>query len=53
MKTYRLAILADVCNELHTNSVVRYTTITAFSHREAKRLAGQFGAVICGWVAAA
>ena len=48
-KTYRLAILADTCNKLHTTSVVRYTRITAFSHREARRRAQQFGAVICGW----
>ena len=52
-KIYRLAILADTSAPARHNSVVRYTQITAFSHQEARTLAEQIGALVCGWRLAA
>ena len=49
MKTYRLAILADTNTQVINNSVLRYTTITAFSRESAKQIAEQIGALVCGW----
>lgn len=49
MKTYRLAILADSNTQVINNSVLRYTFITAFSHSAAQQIAGQIGALVCGW----
>lgn len=52
-KTYTLAILAHTCITCATNSILRYTTITANSHNEACKLAAQIGALVCGWRVAA
>ncbi|WP_257294457.1 hypothetical protein [Endozoicomonas sp. YOMI1] len=54
--TYTLAILADTCatcTTCATNSILRYTTVTANSHQEACTLADQIGALVCGWRVAA
>ena len=48
-KTYRLAILANVTEHLSNTSVLRYTHITAYSYKEARTVANQIGALICGW----
>ena len=53
MKTYILAILADTCTSCATNSILRYTSITAKSHEEACKVAAQIGALVCGWRVAA
>lgn len=52
-KIYRLAILADTSKYVFNASVLRYTDITACSFKEARTVADQIGAVICGWRAAA
>ena len=52
-KIYILAILADTCTSCATNSILRYTTITAKSHKEACTVAAQIGALVCGWRAVA
>ena len=48
-KTYRLAILANTTQYVFNASVLRYTDITACSFKEARTIADQIGAVICGW----
>lgn len=48
-KIFTLAILADTCTTCVNNSILRYTTVTANSHKEAARLAKQIGALVCGW----
>lgn len=53
MKTYTLAILAKTCTTCASNSILRYTTVTANSYKEALRLAKQSGALVCGWRVAA
>ena len=52
-KIFRLAILASTSAPARNNSVVRYTRITASSHCEARELAEQIGALVCGWRLAA
>ncbi|WP_252180244.1 hypothetical protein [Endozoicomonas sp. 4G] len=52
-KIYRLAILASTTAPAHTNTVVRYTRITACSHKEARALAKKLNALVCGWRVAA
>ncbi|WP_257265409.1 hypothetical protein [Endozoicomonas sp. ONNA2] len=37
MKTYTLAILAHTCTTCATNSILRYTTITANNHKKPAR----------------
>ena len=52
-KIYILAILAETCTSCATNSILRYTSITAKSHKEASKIAAQIGALVCGWRVAA
>ena len=52
-KTYRIAILSNTETKAKDTSVVRYTHITAHSYKEARTIAEQIGALVCGWRAAA
>ena len=53
-KVFRLAILADrTQNTLSSQTVTRYTYITAQSHEHIQYFADRIGAVVCGWRAAA
>ena len=49
MKLFKLAILSSTDSRACNTTVVRYTTITAFSHSEARTIADQIGALVCGW----
>ncbi len=52
-KSFRLAILSSTETKAADNSVLRYTTITAFNYSEARAIAEQIGALVCGWRLAA
>ena len=52
-KTYRIAILSNTEQKAKDTSVVRYSQITAYSYKEARSIAEQIGALVCGWSVAA
>ncbi len=53
LKNYRIAILSNNEQKLKDTTVVRYTHITALTYQEARAIAEQIGALVCGWRLAA